>query len=113
MPSIPFRVTQTGISTTAGYTSLYVVDWMVRPVNIGIGCVVNSTAVTYSVQHTFDYTGSSDFISSNATWFNNVNISGVSTNADSNYAFPVTAIRLATTAGSSIGTVQMTVIQSG
>jgi hypothetical protein len=35
------------------------------PFNIGIGCVVNSSNITYNVEHTFD-AGSSAFISSNA-----------------------------------------------
>lgn len=113
MPSNPFRVTLTGLSTTGGYGQLYVPDISVRPFNIGIGCVVNSTTVTYSVEHTFDYTGLSTFISSNATWFSNSGITAKSTNQDGNYAYPVSAIRLNTTAGSSIGTVTMTCIQAG
>lgn len=113
MPSNPFRVTQTGVSTTAGFTSILFPDYDVRPFSVGIGCVVNSTAVAYSVQHSFDYTGSSTFISSNATWFTNTTISTVSSNQDGNYAFPVSAIRLNVTAGSSTGTVSMTAIQAG
>ena len=113
MPSVPFRVTQTGVSTTTGFTSILFPDYFVRPFSIGIGCVVNSTAAVYSVQHSFDYTGSSTFISSNATWFTNTTISSVSTSQDGNYAFPVSAIRLNVTAGSSIGTVSMTAIQAG
>jgi hypothetical protein len=35
------------------------------PFNIGIGCVVSSSNITYNVEHTFD-AGSSAFISSNA-----------------------------------------------
>lgn len=113
MPTLPFRVTQTGVSTTAGFTSTFFPDYMIRPFNIGVGTVVNSTAVTFSVEHTFDYTGSSAFISSNATWFPNTGITAKSTNTDGNYAYPVTAIRLNVTAGSSTGTVTMTLIQAG
>lgn len=113
MPALPFRVTQTGVSTTAGFTSIFLPDYMIRPFNIGVGCVVNSTGVTYSVEHTFDYTGSSTFISSNATWFPNTGITAKSTNQDGNYAYPVSAIRLNVTAGSSTGTVSMTLIQAG
>lgn len=113
MPNLPFRVIQTGISTTSGFTSTFIPDYMIRPFNIGVGCVVNSTASTYSVEHTFDYTGSSAFISSNATWFPNTGITAKATNADGNYAYPVTAIRLNVTAGSSTGTVSMTLVQAG
>lgn len=116
MPSAPFRVTQTGVSTTAGFTNVFFPDYYVRPFNIGLGCVVNSTTVTYSVQHTFDYLPTiltSGFVSSNATWFNNSGITAATSNQDGNYAYPVTAIRLNVTGGSSTGTVVMTCIQSG
>jgi hypothetical protein len=116
MPSLPFRVTQTGISTTAGFTSVYFPDYMVRPFNIGIGVVQTAaSSATYSIQHTFDYTGgSTGFISSNATWMTNTGISS-STSAfvDGNYAYPVTAIRLNVTAGSSVGSVTATFVQAG
>lgn len=112
MPSNPYRITITGLSSTGGY-GFYAPDYAVRPFNIGIGTVVNSTTVTFSVEHTFDYTGSSTFISSNATWFPNSGITGKSTNTDGNYAYPVSAIRLNVTAGSSTGTVTATFIQAG
>ena len=113
MPSGRYTTTITGVSTTSSNWPTYVPDTAVRPFNLGIGCVVNSTNVAYSVQHSFDYTGSSTFISTAATWFNNINITAATTNADTNYAFPVSAIRIVSTAGSSAGTVQMTIIQAG
>lgn len=114
MPSQPFRVTQTGVSSTTGFTQIYQPDYSVRPFAIGVGTVVNSTTVTFSVEHTFDsLTLSSGFNSSNATWFPNTGITAKATNTDGNYAFPVSAIRLNVTAGSSTGTVQMTLIQAG
>ena len=113
MPSMPFRVTQTGVSTTAGYTATFFPDYYVRPFSIGIGCVVSSTAVTYSVQHTFDDITSSTFVSTAANWFYNTSFSSAAASADGSYTYPVSAIRLITTAGSSIGTVQMTCIQAG
>lgn len=104
----------TGLSSTFGLGSSLALypDTMQNPFNIGIACVVNSTAVTYSVEHTFDYTGSSVFLSSNATWFQNSTISAASSNLTGNYAFPVSAIRLNVTAGSSTGTVTITAIQA-
>ncbi len=86
---------------------------MITPFNIGIGCVINSSSVSYNVEHSYDFTGSSVFISSNATWFQNSTISAASSNTTGNYAFPVSAIRLNVTAGSSQGTVTMTAIQAG
>lgn len=112
MPSCPYSITVTGLSSTFGYPT-YFPDTMIRPFNIGIGCIVNSTSVTYNVEHSFDYTGSSTFTSTAATWFQNSGISAKSTNQDGNYAYPVSAIRLNVTAGSSTGTVQMVLIQAG
>jgi hypothetical protein len=107
--------TVTGLSSTFGLGSslVFFPDITQTPFAIGIGCVVNSTASTFNVEHTFDYSGSSTFISSNATWFQNSTISAASTNISGNYAFPVSGIRLNVTAGSSTGTVAFTAIQAG
>lgn len=114
MPSNVFRTTITGVSSTSGYMTPYIPDYGgPDPFNIAIGCVVNSTNQVYTVEHSFDYTGSSAFISSNATWFPNSGITAKTTNQDGNYAYPVTAIRVQSSAGSSIGTVALTIIQAG
>lgn len=113
MPSQRFSITITGVSTTSGYMVPYFPDYMVRPFNIGIGCVTASSSTVYTVQHSFDYTGSSTFISSNATWFPNSAITGLSCNKDGNYAYPVSAIRVISTAGASDNTITMTIMQAG
>lgn len=107
--------TITGLSTTFGQGSslAHYPNVMATPFNIGVGCVVNSTSITYTIEHSFDYIGSSTFISSNATWFPNSGISAKSTNQDGNYAYPVSAIRGNVTAGSSTGTLTITCIQAG
>lgn len=112
MPSNRFTITITGISSTEGYMTPYFPDTMIRPFNIGIGCT-NTSSQVYTVEHSFDYTGSSTFISSNATWFPNSGITAKTTNQDGNYAYPVSAIRVQSSAGSSTGTVTMTIIQAG
>jgi hypothetical protein len=113
MPSERYVTTTTGLSSTFGWP-IYVPDCMVRPFNIGIGCVVSSTGTqTYNVEHSFDYTGSSTFISSNATWFANSALNAQSSNANGNYASPVSVIRLNVTNGSSLGAVTMTIMQAG
>lgn len=106
------KQTVTGLSSTNGYLT-YPVDTSRNPVNVGFGCVVNSTNVTYNIEHTFDYTGSSVFTSSLATWFQHSTITAQSTNASGSYTFPVTAIRLNVTAGSSTGTVAASFVQAG
>src|SRR5262249_566033 len=107
--------TVTGLSSTFGLGSslVFYPDVTRTPFNIGIGCVVNSSNITYNVEHTFDFTGSSAFISSNATWFQNSTISAASSNLTGNYAFPVSGIRPNVTAGSSTGMLTFTAIQAG
>jgi len=70
-----------------------------NPVHIGFGVVVSGT-VTYTVQHTFDGTN----------WFDHEFVAGLSANADGNYAFPVSDIRLNVTAGT--GTATLSLIQA-
>lgn len=118
MPSNPAKITITGLSSTFGYPVWMPDIYAPPPFNIGIGVVVNSTGITYNVEHSFDYLGafSSNFVgwvSSAATWFVNGGISSQSTNAQGNYDFSVTAIRLNVTAGSSTGMATMTLIQAG
>lgn len=126
MPAMPFRAALLGLSTSSsaavGQVSSYgypfvplsslagslssvslgayptcFVDYMSRPTNIAVGVVSTNT---YSVEYTYDYTGSSAFISSNATWFQTT-LTSVSCTAQSiNISAPVTAVRLNITAGS-------------
>jgi hypothetical protein len=98
------------IATTGTSVSVIVpFDTYRNPFNVGIGCVVNGTA-TYTIQHTFD-----DVITQTAsiTWFNHDDASLVSTttNANGNFAYPVSAARINQTAGT--GTVTVTFRQSG
>ena len=97
----PVRYTQTG--TGAGRAVN--MDYNQNPFNVGIGCVVSGT-VTYNVEHTFDniYAGNP------AIWMLNSNVNGTTVTAATNYAFPVTAVRLNVTGGS--GSVAITIIQA-
>lgn len=97
-PIIPLSSTVTGSSLNTGAYPTCFVDWMTRPTNISVGVI--STNV-YSVEYTYDYTGSSVFYSSNASWFQTT-LSAVScSNQSINISAPVTAVRLNSTAGSS------------
>ena len=113
---MPWRATLTGFSTTNGFV-MYVPDIAIRPFSLGIGCVPTSTAPAYSVQHTYDYTGSSTFISTAANWFTTTGFSTVAgVAADAAFNTPVTAIRLNTTGGStatSTASVSITIVQAG
>ena len=99
----PKKVTVTGVANSAWLP----VDYKQDPTNIGIGCVLVSGTATYSVQHTFD-----DVFDSAVTpvAFQNSGINAATASADGNYAFPVRAVRLSVTAGSS-PVVAMTILQ--
>ena len=96
---------QTVSKTGTGSSSALVMNTNISPFNVGFGVVVTGT-VTYSVQHTFD-----DPAVGFTTWFSHPTIASQTANADGNYAFPVTGIKLLVTAGD--GTATMNLIQAG
>ena len=121
MPALPFRASVTGVSSavgnqnSSGWPTVYT-DMTRSPFSIGLGVEVNSTGVTWSVQHSFDYLGHlssnfNGFLSSAATWFEHSTLSAQSSSATGNYAFGVSAVRGVVTAGSSTGTVTFNFLQ--
>jgi hypothetical protein len=83
--------------------------------NVGIGVKllpVGSATLTYTVEHTFDDVYSPSFDPATATWYSNATVVSKTVNADGNYAFPVTGIRLNVTSWTS-GTATLTITQSG
>lgn len=113
MPSIPWSRTLTGISTTSSDYPTYFPDISIRPFSLSVQTVVNSTNVAYTVRHSNDYTGSSTFISTAATWFPSTGTTAATTNSFAAYTYPVTAIQIVSTAGSSAGTIAITIVQAG
>jgi len=96
---------QTLSQTGAGSTSPVVVNTNVTPTNIGFGVIVSGT-VNFTVEHTFD-----DPAVGFSTWFPHPTIASLAANADGNYAFPVTGIRLTVNSGG--GTATLKLIQAG
>ena len=96
---------QIAAQTGAGSTGPFGMNTNVTPFNVGFGVIVSGT-VNYTVQHTFD-----DPSVGFTTWFNHPTIASQAANADGNYAFPVTGIRLTVNSGG--GTATMTLIQAG
>lgn len=90
----PIIVTQTGVGTTETIR----VDYRQSDFKIGIGCSVSGT-VNYSLEHSFDGT----------TWFVNDDIATETTQEDTNYAFPIWAVRLVVHSGT--GSATMTLLQ--
>lgn len=91
--------------TGVGSSSTIPMDTYISPFNVGFGVVVSGT-VNYTVQHTFD-----SMTSDTPTWFSHPTIASLAVNADGNYAFPVTGIKLLVNSGS--GTATLTIIQAG
>ena len=124
MPASIKVIAVTGLSTDGGGYGFFAPDWTKSPFNLGLGVVLTTTASTntYTVQHTFDYNGSSNFVanstqgtgtSSSPYWFNHSTMVNATSNLDSNYAFPVTGIRLYVTAGASTTTTTLSIVSAG
>ena len=104
----PMTLTVTGVASSA----VAPMNVNTSPFNVGFGVTVSGASITYKIQHTFDDVWSPTFDPTTATWFDHPTVTGiVNTNADGNYAFPVTAIRVTGTAGS--GTATLRLIQAG
>ena len=73
---------------------------------------MNSSAMSYNVEASLDFSGSSSFISSAATWFSS-GLSASTSNALTSFGFPVSALRLNVVSGSSTGTVTASFVQAG
>lgn len=84
-------------------------DNYISPFNVGFGVTISAGAtVDFTVQHTFDNVQDSTVT---PVWFNHPTVVNQSANANGNYAFPVTAVRLNVTDNN--GTITFTVIQAG
>lgn len=94
-------VSKTGV----GSSSALVMNTNVSPFNVGFGVVVTGT-VNYTVQHTFD-----DPAIGFTTWFSHPTVASLAANADGNYAFPVTGIKVLVNSGS--GTATLNLVQAG
>lgn len=94
-------VSKTGV----GSSSALVMNTNISPFNVGFGVTVTGT-VNYTVQHTFD-----DPAIGFSTWFSHPTVASQTANADGNYAFPVTGIKVLVNSGS--GTATLNLIQAG
>jgi hypothetical protein len=78
---------------------------------MGLAVTVTGT-ITYTVQYTFDNVFADNYspTAGTSTWFNHPTLTG-SASLNSNIAYPVTGIRLNTSAGS--GSATLTIVQAG
>lgn len=96
---------QTVSKTGVGSSAAIVTNTNISPFNIGFGVIVTGT-VDYTVQHTFD-----DPAVGFTTWYSHPTVTGQTANADGNYAFPVTGIKVLVNSGD--GTAQLKLVQAG
>jgi hypothetical protein len=94
-------VSKTGV----GSSDALVMNTNISPFNVGFGVIVTGT-VNYTVQHTFD-----DPAVGFSTWFSHPTIASQAANADGNYAFPVTGIKVLVNSGA--GTATLKLVQAG
>jgi hypothetical protein len=94
-------VSKTGV----GSSSALVMNTNISPFNVGFGVTVTGT-VNYTVQHTFD-----DPAIGFSTWFSHPTVASQVANADGNYAFPVTGVKVLVNSGS--GTATLNLVQAG
>ena len=99
----PVVVSKTG----TGSSAVIPLDPYQNPFNVGIGVVVSGT-VNYTIQHTFDNVQGS---SVTPTWFSHASLVNLTANADGNYAFPVTAVKILVNSGA--GSATATIVQAG
>jgi len=106
------RQQKVAVSGASLSSSIIAMDPYISPFNVGFGVVATGGGTTsYSIQHTFD----NPQTVANPTWFfHPATPSGtpVTANLDGNYAFPVAAIKILTSASNS-NTITLTVIQAG
>lgn len=111
---IPYRATLTGPSSTNGYL-VYFPDIHRTPFSVAVSVTTTSSAnAGFSIEHSYDYLGqSSTWISSNATWYQSSGISAISSQSQTAYTYPVTAIRFNSTNTSSVPVNTVTIVQAG
>ena len=103
----PVTITISGVSNSNPVP----IDSYVSPSNLGMAVIVTGTT-TYKVQYTFDdvFAKGYDPTDGTYTWFDQPTLVG-SASLNSNIAYPVTAVRIITTAGT--GSVKLVIIQAG
>lgn len=97
------------VSGSPSASNVYVVNNMITPTNIGLAVIVTGT-ITYKVQYTFDNVFDSAFNPTTANWFDHPTLAG-SASANSNIAYPVTGIRITSSAGT--GSAALSIVQGG
>lgn len=100
------RVQTSGVSIS----DVIPIDQYLNPTNIGLGVDITGVA-TVDVEYTFDDVFDENFNPATATWFQHPTLQNVTADADGNFAFPPTGVRLNQTAG--VGSAILNLVQAG
>jgi hypothetical protein len=98
------------ISGASGVSPVFPVNAYIAPTNLGLGATVTGT-ITYTVQYTFDDVFAANYNPSSGNWVNHPTLTAQTTSKDSNIAYPVSGVRIISTAGT--GSVTLTIIEAG
>ena len=98
------------ISGASGVSPVFPVNTYVAPTNLGLGTTVTGT-ITYTVQYTFDDVFATGYNPSSGNWTNHPSLTAQTASKDSNIAYPVSGVRIISTAGT--GSVTLTIIEAG
>lgn len=114
------------LNGVVGRSLPFVVNTHISPVNLGVGVYQSGSPGTgmYIVQHTFDNPYEQDAngnpvyanvtaFTSGARWSNHPTLSSLTSTADSNYAYPPNAIRLAVISAGTTTNFEMRINQAG
>ena len=96
--------------TGIGNSNVMAPDTYISPFNVALNVTVTGT-ITYTVQYTFDNVFANGYSSASGNWISHPSLSAQTASKDSNIAYPVTGIRLNTSAGT--GSATLTIIQAG
>ena len=96
--------------TAVGNSAVDPLDHYLTPFNVSLGVVVTGT-ITYTVQYTYDDVFAAGYTPASGNWLPATGLSAQTTTKDGSISFPVTGVRLNTSAGT--GTATLTVIQAG
>lgn len=96
--------------TGAGTSSVFALDNMANPFNVGIGVDISATAA-YTVQFTFDDVSADTFTAGSATWFTETQFGSATADKAISFTTPCRGVRLNVSA--STGTATIYIQQAG
>lgn len=104
MRPVYFTVTGTEVSLPCP------MDRYISPTNISLAVLISGTE-NCTVQYTFDDVYAANYNPATGNWRNHPSLTSLTATADSNIAYPVSAIRIISNSGT--GSAKLTILQSG